>query len=327
VNEMAYYDGDFDQFLKDRLKQCKATRFSNSGERPQPKKGKNRSFRFNRKLIWLAVSYLVVIGLLFGSFGTAFAAKDSLPNEPLYAVKLAGEDLQLFLTSDSAARISLLTTFANRRVDEATILASQGKPVPEQVTTLIVEYQKEIDELATIMVDETDEDGVYRRLQPRDQDTGGGTGGNTGEPPLASDECNLENDQNGYECNLGQPIPDDQIASTVDLENSDQSNSDTATTGNSGTSNISQSRSGSSNDSGQVNRQEYNPGPDYGPGEDYGPGPNNGPSPVVPGPNYGVGPNYGPGNTDVVSQQPPTTNPMTGDGSANQSTENKGNKP
>jgi hypothetical protein len=37
---MAYYDGDFDRFVDDRLKKCKAVRCFNAGVRLQSKTGK-----------------------------------------------------------------------------------------------------------------------------------------------------------------------------------------------------------------------------------------------------------------------------------------------
>lgn len=99
----------------------------------------------------------------------AYAAKDSLPNEPLYVVKLAEEDLQLMLTSDTTARISLLTIFANRRADDATILATQGQPVPQQVSALIDEYQDEIVALSASLEDEEiPVVGIQKR--PQDQE-------------------------------------------------------------------------------------------------------------------------------------------------------------
>ena len=135
---MAYYDGEFDRYLEDRLKPPKRTRYHNSGTNPNPKATTKKSWKLTHKqiksLVWLAIIYFLLIGLLFGSWGTAYAAMDSLPNETLYAVKLIGEDLQLMLTSEPTARISLLTTFTDRRMDEATIIAWQGQPIPSVST-------------------------------------------------------------------------------------------------------------------------------------------------------------------------------------------------
>ncbi|MFN2236932.1 MAG: DUF5667 domain-containing protein [Anaerolineales bacterium] len=307
---MAYYDGDFDQFLEDRLKRSKVARSSIAITRY--KNGKNGSLKFNRKLIWLSVTYLVIIGLLFSSFGTAYAAMDSLPNNPLYAVKLAGEDLQLLLTTDTAARISLLTTFANRRADETTILAAQGQPVPEQLSALIDEYQEEIDELAAIMVNENDADGVYRQLQPRDQDNIGGIYDQ-------GDQNQNRNTQPALE-------PDIQTALTVDSEIPDTTTSLTGTIGITGTMNMTQTRSG----------DDWGPGPCEtvggcdALGEEHSPGPYTysyyddeaGP-PHTP----GIYEGYGPGYAGVLPQQPIVTNPLMDNGNSNQSSENKGNQP
>jgi len=82
-------------------------------------------------LLPFAAAILLIFGLVFGSWGTVYAAQDSLPNDLLYSVKLSGENLRLAFTPDTKARISLLTTYTGRRVQEATTLALQGQPIPE----------------------------------------------------------------------------------------------------------------------------------------------------------------------------------------------------
>src|SRR5574338_396054 len=48
----------------------------------------------------LAVSTLVIVGLLFGGNATVSAAQDDLPNQPLYPVKVMSEDVSLWFVSD-----------------------------------------------------------------------------------------------------------------------------------------------------------------------------------------------------------------------------------
>lgn len=66
---------------------------------------------------------LVLILLTAGTAATAYAAQDALPGNPLYAVKLAGEDVHLRLATDPA---TLRLTFAQRRLDEAHMLLQRG---------------------------------------------------------------------------------------------------------------------------------------------------------------------------------------------------------
>ena len=307
---MVYYDGDFDPFLEDRLKRFKAARSPKVGTRS--KKGIIGSFNFNRKLVWLAVSYLTVVGLLFGSVGTAFAAMDSLPNEPLYSVKLIGEDLQLLLTSDTTARISLLTTFANRRAVETTILASQGQSISERVNALIDEYQDEITALAASLEDESVLEGVYIQRQPRDRDAD-----EIGDPNRAVERIGHPDPA---------PVTEDQTNATIDLEIRDTTISITGTIGITCTMKLTPTRTGENWGSDSCEkvggcdslREEHSPGPStYSHVDDMDP------APYAPGIHEG----YGPGYAGVTPQQPPTTNPPMDSESSNQPTENKGNKP
>lgn len=77
------------------------------------------------------VGLLVAVALLFGGGGvTAFAAQDALPNDVLYPVKLATEDLQLGLTSNPADQIDLLENWIDRRFEEMRELTNAGEVVP-----------------------------------------------------------------------------------------------------------------------------------------------------------------------------------------------------
>jgi len=74
---------------------------------------------------------LVALALLFGGGGaTALAAQDALPDDALYGVKLATEDLQFGLTSDPAQQVALLEDWADRRIREMGQLAQAGEEIP-----------------------------------------------------------------------------------------------------------------------------------------------------------------------------------------------------
>lgn len=77
---------------------------------------------------------LVIFTLLFGGTGaTVYAAQDSLPNQPLYIVKLASEDVRAGLTANNQTRLDLMMDFVDLRMQEALQLAAQGKAVPGTV--------------------------------------------------------------------------------------------------------------------------------------------------------------------------------------------------
>jgi hypothetical protein len=86
----------------------------------------NRSGFFRWQLRWVTAVSVVVIVLLAGS-GTVAAASNSLPDEPLYPVKLATEDMRLTLTPSALGKAELYAEFADKRVDEIVKMADKGK--------------------------------------------------------------------------------------------------------------------------------------------------------------------------------------------------------
>lgn len=118
------------------------------------------------------VSALVLVAIIFsGGSLTAFAAQDSLPDEALYPLKLWTEDLRLELRSDDGKQVELLTSFANRRVDEFVSLVNTGSAVPDQV---IVRLDNELDSMLQLLQemddDELAESANYVRIHLRDRD-------------------------------------------------------------------------------------------------------------------------------------------------------------
>ena len=124
-------------------------------------------------LVPFAAAVLLIFGLVFGSVGTVYAAQDSLPNDLLYSIKLTGENLQLAFTADTAARISLLTTYTDRRVAEATTLVELGQPIPEAFPDLVDQYLEELFILAASLDDPATQEalkGIQIHLRDQDQD-------------------------------------------------------------------------------------------------------------------------------------------------------------
>ncbi len=74
----------------------------------------------------------MIVALIFG--GTQVAvAQSSMPDDALYPVKLASEDVRASLPSTNQARVDLAMDFADLRLQEALQLALEGKPIPATV--------------------------------------------------------------------------------------------------------------------------------------------------------------------------------------------------
>jgi hypothetical protein len=75
--------------------------------------------------------------------GTIVASASSLPEEPLFPVKLAVENAQLALAPTNEARADLELSFAARRVAEVQSAAQQGKPAA--VAQGVALYEEKVD--------------------------------------------------------------------------------------------------------------------------------------------------------------------------------------
>ena len=70
----------------------------------------------------------IVLVLLLAGGGTVAAASNSMPDNPLYPVKMATEQVRLTLTHSDINKAELYTELADRRVAEIIYLASSDKP-------------------------------------------------------------------------------------------------------------------------------------------------------------------------------------------------------
>jgi hypothetical protein len=100
---------------------------------------------------------LMVIGILLVSGGsTALAAGNSMPDSPLYRVKLATEQVQLALTPSAFGKAQLCVRLAERRVAEIIYLANKGDAQQvEDVTQRLDERLTTLVELVSIVGVET----------------------------------------------------------------------------------------------------------------------------------------------------------------------------
>ena len=100
---------------------------------------KSRGF-FRWQPQW-ATAVIVVIVLLLAGSGTVAAAGDSMPDEPLYQVKLATEAVRLALTPSALGKAELYVKLADKRVAEIIKMADKGKAKQvEKATGKLDEY-------------------------------------------------------------------------------------------------------------------------------------------------------------------------------------------
>jgi hypothetical protein len=102
-----------------------------------------------------AAAILVLI-----SAGATSAAASSLPGDPLYAVKRAGEDVRLALTFDEVARTELLSELTDRRLEE---LAEIAKHRPSSAPTATQEYADAVNNFANALDRLRDADSEDKR--------------------------------------------------------------------------------------------------------------------------------------------------------------------
>jgi len=76
---------------------------------------------------WATVVAIVLVLFVAGG-STAAAASGSMPDDPLYPVKLATEQVQLAFTFSSLGKAELYAKLAEKRVDEIAFMASKNKP-------------------------------------------------------------------------------------------------------------------------------------------------------------------------------------------------------
>ncbi len=88
----------------------------------QPK-GSRGFFRWQVR--WMA-PVVLVIGLLMIGGGTVTAASSSMPDSPLYSVKLATESVQMAFTFSDLDKAELYARFSDKRVQEIINMAEKG---------------------------------------------------------------------------------------------------------------------------------------------------------------------------------------------------------
>ena len=111
------------------------------------------------------VSIVTILGLLMGGTGgTVYASQDSLPNETLYGIKIASENMRLNMANDAQSELSLLLEYANRRGEEIAALAEEGTELPE-ATMIMLQTQLQQALQLTAEMDDAEMLEVMTQLQ------------------------------------------------------------------------------------------------------------------------------------------------------------------
>lgn len=102
--------------------------------------------------VWLprwATTVVLILGLLLAGGGTVAAANYSMPDSPLYPVKIATEQVQLGLARSDEDKAELHIQLADRRVAEIIYLADKGDAEKIEATTQRLD--KRLESLAVLV--------------------------------------------------------------------------------------------------------------------------------------------------------------------------------
>jgi len=97
---------------------------------------------------WATVAAIVLVLVLAGG-GTVVAADSSMPDSPLYSVKLATEQARLTLTPSQMGKARLCAELADRRVAEIAYMAEKGDA--EQVVIITGRLDDKLDLLVVLI--------------------------------------------------------------------------------------------------------------------------------------------------------------------------------
>lgn len=118
---------------------------------------REKSYRSKRSFLnlgwqarWATAMISVILALLLAGGGTVAAASGSMPDEFLYPVKLATEQVRLTLTPSSLAKAELYAELTDRRVTEIARMTDENKPEEiEQTARLLETYLNRVVDLSS----------------------------------------------------------------------------------------------------------------------------------------------------------------------------------
>lgn len=112
---------------------------------------------------WVAALAVVLAVLLAGS-GTVAAAGYSMPDSPLYPVKLVTEQVQLTLTPSDIGKAELYAKLADRRVAEMVYIVNKGEP--EQIERVAQRLNRHLTMIANLTLAEKGVEGELPTMAP-----------------------------------------------------------------------------------------------------------------------------------------------------------------
>ncbi|MFC2016948.1 DUF5667 domain-containing protein [Chloroflexota bacterium] len=112
-----------------------------------------------------AMAVAIVLALLLAGGGTVAAASNSMPDNPLYPVKLATEQAQLALTPSALGKAELYAKLADKRVAEIIYVANKGKP--EQMEKVTQRLNSCLARVAVLATTQKEEAGVLMAPPPQ----------------------------------------------------------------------------------------------------------------------------------------------------------------
>lgn len=124
-----------------------------------------------------ATAIAVVLAVLLAGSGTVAAAGNSMPDSPLYPVKLATEQAQLTLTTSNIGKAKLYAKLADRRVAEIVYIVNKGEP--KQIEQIAQRLNNHLAKIASLPLAEKEriektpalEIPTPRQLQPAEVPT------------------------------------------------------------------------------------------------------------------------------------------------------------
>ena len=111
-----------------------------------------------------ATSVAIVLVVLVAGSGTVAAASNSMPDSPLYSVKLTTEQVRLTLTPSPLGKAEFCASLADRRIEE--ILYAAGKGNPRQVEEVTRELDVCLTRLSSLASTQREKGGVMLAPTP-----------------------------------------------------------------------------------------------------------------------------------------------------------------
>ena len=111
-----------------------------------------------------ATAVAIVLVLLLAGGGTVAAASGSMPDEPLYPVKIASEQVRLILTPSTLGKAELYANLADKRVSEIVYVATKGDAKQVELATQRLNHV--LVRIATLVSAQRGEGGVMMAPAP-----------------------------------------------------------------------------------------------------------------------------------------------------------------